>query len=277
MIITQKRCGSQCHNIKLLKQKKMKNIFLNFLAVAVIFIVSSCNKDTEYTATQSFPNANTAYLKINYASMYPANPSVQIAINDVRVSGAITGRTPFPGGGYNTSGSNFPDYLAVKAGVNKVSIVSLNKGTQNDSLVLFFTNFTLDAGKHYTAHIADTGSKTRAFLQEDILGFSDTTSRYRFVNLMPNVPLADLYYGTTLVSTGIPYLGSSAYFDLPSPATSLGWFIRETGSSPTSTALATYLSSNTSIRGRIYTAFALGYKGQTATTTKPYISFFLVQ
>ena len=255
----------------------MKNIVLNFLAVAMIFVVSSCNKDTEYKAPQTFPNGNTAYLKINYASLHATNPSVQIAINDVRVSGSITGRTPFPGGGFNTSGSSFPDYLAVKAGVNKLSIVGLNRGTQKDSVVMFFTNINLQAGKFYTAHVTDTAARTQALLLEDVLGFKDTTSRYRFVNLMPNVPLVDLYYGTTLVSSAIPYLNSSAYFDLPSPLLTAAWTIRETGTAPTSTALATFTSTNTSLRGRVYTAFALGYRGQTLATTRPYISFLLNQ
>ena len=245
--------------------------------MSVILIVSSCNKDTDYKATQTFPNGATAFLKINYASLYPTNPGVQLSVNDQRVSGVITGRTPFPGGGFNTSGSNFPDYLAVKAGTNKVSVGVATTGSNVPSKVLFFDNFTFEVGKHYTAHIADTGIKTKALFLEDVLGFADTTSRYRFVNLMPNVPLIDLYYGPTLVSTGIPYLGNSAYFDLPSPAVALAWTIRETGTAPTSTALATYTSANTSTRGRIYTAFALGYKGQTAANTKPYISFFLNQ
>lgn len=259
------------------KTTNMKNIVLNFLAVAMIFFVSSCNKDTEYKAPQTFPNGNTAYLKINYASLHATNPSVQIAINDVRVSGSITGRTPFPGGGFNTSGSSFPDYLAVKAGVNKLSIVGLNRGTQKDSVVMFFTNINLQAGKFYTAHVTDTAARTQALLLEDVLGFKDTTSRYRFVNLMPNVPLVDLYYGTTLVSSAIPYLNSSAYFDLPSPLLTAAWTIRETGTAPTSTALATFTSTNTSLRGRVYTAFALGYRGQTLATTRPYISFLLNQ
>ena len=259
------------------KTTNMKNIILNFLAVAMIFVVSSCNKDTELKAPQTFPNGNTAYLKINYASLHATNPSVQIAINDVRVSGSITGRTPFPGGGFNTSGSSFPDYLAVKAGVNKLSIVGLNRGTQKDSVVMFFTNINLQAGKFYTAHVTDTAARTQALLLEDVLGFKDTTSRYRFVNLMPNVPLVDLYYGTTLVSSAIPYLNSSAYFDLPSPLLTAAWTIRETGTAPTSTALATFTSTNTSLRGRVYTAFALGYRGQTLATTRPYISFLLNQ
>lgn len=253
----------------------MKNNLLNMLFVALVFVAGSCNKDTEYLATRSFPDANTTYLKINYGSMYPTNPGVQLSVNGERVSGLITGRTPFPGGGFNTNGSNFPDYLALKSGANTLSIAIPKKNTNTDSIVLFSTNLTLDAAKNYTAHITDTGSKTKALLIEDVLDFADTTSRYRFVNLMPNVPLIDLYYGTTLVSTGIPYLGSSVYFDRPTPAASAAWTIRETGTLPASTALATYTSANTYIKGRMYSAFALGYKGQTATATKPYISFLL--
>ena len=259
------------------KTTNMKNIILNFLAVTMIFVVSSCNKETDYKATQTFPTGNTAYLKVNYASLHASNPSVQIAINDVRVSGSIVGRTPFPGGGFNTGGASLPDYLAVNAGVNKLSIVGLNRGTQRDSVVMFFTNINLQAGKFYTAHVTDTAARTQALILEDILGFKDTTSRYRFVNLMPNVPLVDLYYGTTLVSSAIPYLNSSAYFDLPAPAVALPWSIRETGTPPTSTALAVLTEVRTSTRGRMYTAFALGYRGQTLATTRPYISFLLNQ
>ena len=77
--------------------------------------------------------------------------------------------------------------------------------------------------------------------------------------------------------SAIPYLNTSAYFDLPAPVTTASWFIRETGTAPTSTALAFFTEIRTSTRGRVYTAFALGYKGQTLATTRPYISFLLNQ
>lgn len=253
----------------------MKKTFINILIASLVFGAISCNKDANFKATRSFADASTSYLKINYLSSYPTNPSVQLSINGERVSGLIKGRTPFPGGGFNTSGASFPDYLALKSGSNVLSIAIPKINTNVDSILLFSTSLTLDAAKYYTAHVSDTGSKTKSFLIEDILDFSDTTCRYRFVNMMPNVPLIDLYYGTTLVSTGIPFLGTSAYFDRAVPATSLAWTIRETGTLPTSTALATYSSTNTILRGRMYTAFALGYKGQTASTTRPYISFLL--
>ncbi|MGB4845130.1 MAG: DUF4397 domain-containing protein [Ferruginibacter sp.] len=253
----------------------MKKIFIYIPVLAILILAASCNKDPEYTATQSFAEPATSFLKINYLSLYPTNPQVQLSINGERVSGLITGRTPFPGGGYNTNGSNFPDYLALKSGSNVLSIAIPKKLTNTDSILLFNTSLALDAAKYYTAHVTDTGSKTKAVLIEDILDFNDTTCRYRFLNMMPNVPLLDVYYGTTLVAGSIPYLGTSNYIDIPSPAAALAWTIRETGTLPTSTALATYTSSNTAIKGRVYSAFALGYKGQTSTLTKPYISFLL--
>lgn len=253
----------------------MKKIFIYIPALVILVLAASCNKDPEYLASQSFLGASNSFLKINYLSAYPTNPQVQLSINGERVSGLITGRTPFPGGGYNTNGSNFPDYLALKSGVNILSIAIPKKNTNTDSIQLFSTSLNLNAAKYYTAHVTDTGSKTKAVLLEDDLIFNDTTCRYRFLNMMPNVPLIDVYYGTTLVVAGIPYLASSIYIDIPSPATATSWFIRETGTSPTSTALATYLSANTALKGRVYSAFALGYKGQTSTLTRPYISFLL--
>lgn len=253
----------------------MKKIFIYIPVLAILILAASCNKDPKYTATQSFVDETTSFLKINYLSAYPTNPQVQLSINGVRVSGLITGRTPFPGGGFNTNGASFPDYLALKAGTNILSIAIPNRNTNTDSILLFSTSLTMTAAKYYTAHVTDTGSKTKAVLIEDILNFNDTTCRYRFLNMMPNVPLIDLYYGTALVVSGIPYLGTTNYIDIASPATATSWFIRETGTSPTSTALATYVSANTALKGRMYSVFALGYKGQTSAITRPYISFLL--
>ncbi|WP_462221680.1 DUF4397 domain-containing protein [Ferruginibacter sp.] len=256
----------------------MKKIIKNTLLISIIAITAGCTKKIEYLAERTFITTDNALLKINYLSAYAANPGVQLAINNTRVSGLITGRTPFPGGGYNTNGSNFPDYLAVTPGTNTLSIAIPKKGTNTDSVLLFTASLTMAANKNYTAHVSDTAAKTKVVLIEDNLSYVDAgTSKYRFVNMMPNVPFIDLYYGTTKVATGIPYLGFSNYFSLPFSTTVTSWDIRETGTSPTSTVLATYSSTNTTLNQRIYTAFALGYKGSTATNTKPYISFLLNQ
>ncbi|MEO6406746.1 MAG: DUF4397 domain-containing protein [Ferruginibacter sp.] len=254
----------------------MKKIFLYTSLAALLFIVNSCEKDTVYRAERTFTNPGTALLKINYASAYATNPSVQLSINDVRVSGLIAGRTPFPGGGYNTNGSSFGDYLSLTPGTNVLSISIPKKNTNVDSVLLYKTTLTLEANKNYTVHVADTFARTKSLLVTDNLNFPDVnTSRFKFVNLIPNAPLVDLYYGTTKVASAIPYLGSSAEFTLPAtPAIIASWAIRETGTSPTSTALATYISSNTLLNQRVYTVFSMGYKSGTGVLL-PFVSFFL--
>jgi Domain of unknown function (DUF4397) len=259
----------------------MKKTIINTLLILIIVIAGSCKKQTEYLAERTFVQADNALLKINYLSAYTANPSVQLSINNTRVSGLIAVRNPFPGGGFNTSGQNFPDYLALTPGATALSIAIPKKNTNADSVLLFTTNLILTAAKNYTVHVSDTAANTKAVLLEDDISLPAAgTSKYRFVNMMPNVPLIDLYYGTTKVAAGIPYLGSTGYFNLPSvPAVALPWTIRETGTLPTSTALATYTSGNTLLNQRVYTAFASGYKNPPvpATVKIPFISFLLNQ
>ncbi len=256
----------------------MNKIIINSFIAATVLLAVSCKKDIDYKTDSSFVEPSTALLKINYLSAYTTNPSVQLAINGERVSGLIAGRTPFPGGGFNTNGSSFPDYLAVKPGANVLKISIPKRLTNVDSIVLFTGNLSLEATKNYTAHITDTFAKTKMLVIEDSMWAAPRgQSKYRFLNMMPNVPFIDLYFGTTKVAGAIPYLGSSAYFYIPVPATSLTWSIRETGTSATSTALATYLSGNTSTSQRVYSVFALGYKGSTAANTRPFVSFLLTR
>lgn len=256
----------------------MKKIIISATFVALLASMVGCEKNVEYTATRDLLDSQSALLKINYGSLYPANYPVQLSINGERVSGLITNRTPFPGGGYNTSGSNFPDYLALEPGSKTLTIAIPKKGTSVDSVVLFTNTFTIAGNKNYTAHVTDTFTKTKLYLDEDNLEITAVgTSKYKFVNIMPNVPAVDLYFGTEKVASNITYLSSSPYFTIANPAVATSWFIREAGTSPTSTALATYLSANTYIPRRVYTVFAVGYKGSTATATRPYVSFFLTK
>ncbi len=256
----------------------MKKIIISAAFVAFLASMAGCEKNVEYNATRDLVDSQTALLKINYGSLYPANYPVQLSINGVRMSGLITGRTPFPGGGFNTSGANFPDYLALEAGSKTLTIAIPKKGTNVDSVVLFNSTFSIQAGKNYTAHVTDTFTKTKLYLDQDNLEAPATGfSRYKFVNIMPNVPAVDLYFGTEKVASNITYLSSSPYFTIANPSVITPWSIREAGTSPTSTALAVYSSANTYITRRVYTVFALGYKGSTATTTRPYVSFFLTQ
>jgi Domain of unknown function (DUF4397) len=248
-------------------------------AFAIVICFLSCTKKTDYLATQTFKNGTDALLKINYLSAYPANPNVQLSIDGIRVSGLIVGRTPFPGGGFNTNGSSFPDYLSLTPGSKKLSIAIPKKNTNEDSVVLYTTQLVIEAGKYYTAHVTDTFAKTKSVLLEDVFDyFSSGLSKYRFINMMPNVALADLYYGPTKIAGGISYLASSNYFTLPSvPAVTDTFKIRETGTAATSTPLAFFISGSTVLNQRTYSVFTSGYKSATATATKPYVSFLLNQ
>ena len=89
--------------------------FLSF-GLLLILLVSGCEKNVIAYGESSLVGADQALLKVNYASLYALNPGVQILINDKRVSPLLFGRTPFPGGGYNTNGDARPDYLAVPQG-----------------------------------------------------------------------------------------------------------------------------------------------------------------
>jgi hypothetical protein len=252
-------------------------LYIGTLLLAVGVLATSCNKEFELIAASDNVAPGQSLLKINFASAYAANPGVQFKLNDVRISPVITARYPFPGGGFNTGGGSQADYLTVSPGNNALSISIPKKNSDTDSVQVFKTNITLDPDKAYSVHIADTAANTKVLVTVEDRSQPDTgKTRFRFVNLMPNVAALDLYYGTTLVAANVPYMGMSNYITMPVPTTALAWTIREAGSAATSTALATYTSASTTQSQRVYTAFAMGYKGETTAARKPYISFYRV-
>jgi hypothetical protein len=255
----------------------MKKLFIISSSLfAVLIFIAGCKKnEIKYGEFTNITSSN-ALLKINYTSVYASNPAVQFKINKERVSPLITARTPYPGGGFNTGGLSNPDYLALYAGNPEFSISIPNKGTNLDSVALLSKTITLESGNSYTAHVTDTGANMKLLLLVDSIAKPDSGyAKFRFVHLMPNVAAIDLYFGTTVVAANIPYLTSSKYFTVAIPSSATAWFIREAGASPTSTALATYSSASTYNNQRVYTAFAMGYKGLTDVIRKPYISFLL--
>lgn len=252
----------------------MKKYFFTTITSVVLVIQFGCNKNEIKYGDFDLISNNNANLKVNFTSAYASNPDIQFKIDGKRVSNAIKTRTPFPGGGYNTGGGSTPDYLAVKTGSIAFTASVPQKGTEIDSILLFSTNLDLTGGSFSTLNISDTGASTSSLLVTDDRVSPDSGFvKYRFVNLMPNVPSIDLYNGTTLVASGIAYKSASNYFTLQLPASS-AWSIRAAGSS---TNLATYSSASTITNARSYTAFAQGYAGSTDATRKPYISFFLTK
>ncbi len=258
-----------------MKKRILKYTFF----VSAAFLLFACTKNSGVTN-----QAYTAYgitstqgqLKINLAFAYTiSNATMLIKINGNVVSNALATRTPFPGGGYNTNGSNYALYLNVPIGSNAVSVVIPKVGTNTDSVVLFNKTVTIPDNAPYTLHIADTATTTQSLLvKNNIDNLPTDYCRYRFVNLMPNMPSVDLYKDGILMQTGIAYMAASATFEIPYTTGTPSWTIRPNGAAVTTAAVATYASTNTLQKNVVLTVFAMGYNGQTGTRL-PYLSFIL--
>jgi hypothetical protein len=166
-------------------------IFAPFIAFLLLVLFTGCEKNEIVYSDYKLVSPNDAFLKINFNIAYYNNPSFFIKVNGARVSPLINTRYPFPGGGYNTLGDSRADYLKVSPGDLQLSVVLPKKGTAVDSLEIFKTSINLASGKNYTLHLADTAN-IKSLLTEDNVSVPDSGfARYRFVNLMPNVPSID--------------------------------------------------------------------------------------
>ncbi|MES2332833.1 MAG: DUF4397 domain-containing protein [Bacteroidota bacterium] len=267
-----------------------KYILQYFIPVVALCLLYACKKSDGVT-NQPYLAYGTAgtngQLKINIAYAYTINSAnALIKLNGTAVSNLLAGRTPFPGGGFNTNGSNFAIYLAVPTGANAVSVVIPKVGTNVDSIVLYSTTVTIPDNSPYTLHITDTlvsstVNNTKSVLVKNLIPNIDTgRALYRFVNLMPNVPSVDLYLNGILVKGGAGYLVATDTFSIRTgvnapgytPSTTATWAIRPAGAASTTTALATYASASPLASQGVFTAFAMGYSGG-LTTRLPFISF----
>ncbi|WEK21389.1 MAG: DUF4397 domain-containing protein [Candidatus Pedobacter colombiensis] len=269
----------------------MKKISITLVCtLALALTIIGCGKVVlDYGAVEKL-SADQALLKVNYVSAYADNRSVFFKINGQRVSNLLTGRTPFPGGGYNTGGANNSNLLIINSGTVNFSVIQPHKIDNGlDSVVLYSTAFQAEAGKNYNLHITDTAATTKNVLTQQDLTLPDSSVvRYKFINLMPNVSSIDLYYGATsataadqstdsLVMGNVNYLQMSDSFTLKAGVLKT-WKIRIAGAPKTAaTVLASYSSTSVVANQRVFTAFACGYSGKATPAQKPYISFFLVR
>lgn len=246
-----------------------------YTLLLLALVLSGCKKESSVTVIPESNDPNNARLKVIYASAYSIRDSVQIKLNDVRVSNTFLGNsttnlpTPFPGGGLNTGGDARPFYLSVPAGETKIFISVPKKNTIIDSIIRFSGQTNLIAGRYYSAYLTDTMVTSRLVLVEDNLSPVDTgVSRFKFVNLIPNVPALDVYFGTQLVTANVSYGSASPEFTVRRDALG-GWLIRAAGAPATSTAIAAYpgtviAPTNFTVPNqRVMTVFAKGYSGGT--------------
>lgn len=270
----------------------MKKINLKYiLPFFTMALVYACSKDAGVT-NQPYSvygiNANQGQLKINLGFAYTINyNTLLLKINDSVVSNSLTTRTPFPGGGYNTNGSNFALYLGVKQGDNTVAVVIPKFGTNIDSVVLYKTTVTIPDNKAYTLHIADTMvnssvNNTKSILVNNIINDMDTGwCRFKFVNMIPNLSAVDLYLNGVKIKSAIPFMTATDTFSVRTGVYQPGytgatttWAIRPAGALSTSTATASYANANGLQSQKVMTIFSMGYSGLTGTRL-PYVAFTL--
>ncbi|MBI1341846.1 MAG: DUF4397 domain-containing protein [Terrimonas sp.] len=237
----------------------MKNKIISATIILGLAGILSCKKQAspDIPLLRTPANIQQAFVKLNYASAYKNNPAVQLKINGVRVSSTINYAYPFPGGGLNTGGGSQADYFATEATSAAFAVTIPKAASTADSTQLFIGTANLTAGNYYSFHIADTGSSARSSLIMENMSQPDSGfTRYRFVNLMPDLPGVDLYFAGTLVAGNIPFMGKSNEFTLVQ-GTGGKWEIKPAGSG---TSLATYPSGTYTVPNqRVMTVFSRGY------------------
>lgn len=251
----------------------MKKFFLCLLLFAcAATLFWSCKKNILNVSPYDYTDGN-ALLKINYSSPYAKNPGVQVKINGEKVSSLITYSTPYPGGGLNTGGNTYADYLSVKAGANKIRLSIPKAGSTEDSVVLYETDLSLTANQYQTVHFTDTATNTQAILLRDADNKPDSGyTQFTFINLIPGSTL-DLYFGTTMVASNIAYKQATPPFKLPAGQNaSNNWTLRTAGG--TTTLGTPYTSASSVANQRVFTVYARGYIGPaTSDIRSPKISF----
>jgi len=251
----------------------MKKIFFyTLLLLCAGTAFWSCEKNVLNVSPYDYTDGN-ALLKINYSSPYAKNPAVQIKINGEKVSSLVTYSTPYPGGGLNTGGNTYADYLSVKPGSNKIRLSIPKTGSTEDSIMLYETDINLTANQYQTAHFTDTLANTQAVLVQDAANKPDSgLTMYTFVNLIPNSTL-DLYFGTAKVASNVAYKQATERFTLPSGQNgSNNWTLRTAGG--TTTLGTAYTNTATVANQRVFTVYARGYLGlATSDIRSPKISF----
>lgn len=239
-------------------KKILKYSLFTFLAGTLLW---SCKKNVLTVSPYDYTDGK-ALLKINYSSPYAKNPAVQIKINGEKVSSLVTYSTPYPGGGLNTGGNTYADYLSVNPGMNSLRLSIPKAGSTDDSVVLYETSINLFADQYQTVHFTDTAANTQAVWVRDADNKPDSgLVQYTFVNLIPGSNL-DLYFGTTKVASDVAYKQATAPFTLPA-GTSNTWSLRMAGG--TTTIGTTYSSTSTVANQRVFTVYSRGYLGLPTT------------
>lgn len=239
-------------------------LYLSCFCLAAVSIFS-CSKSVNSNLPIGSASSENANLKIVNANAYATNYSLQLKVNNDRISNNISYNTPFPGGGLNTGGSNVPWYMSVYPGATNITMSLPKAGTNEDSVVLVNRLITTQASKYYTAFFTDTAANTKVVLVQDNIEYlTGNTSKFKFVHLMPNVPAVDVYFGGVKVFSNVQYQQVTPEMHLTGGTTGV-WQIRTAGAAATATPIASYptTGSQTIPYRRGLTVYSRGYNGAT--------------
>lgn len=246
---------------------KTKNFYILTFVLAAIAIVISCKKNVLRVSPYDGVDGK-ALLKVNYASPYLRNPTLRIKLNDEIVSSGITYTTPYPGGGYNTQGNSYADYLSVVPGDVKLALVQTKVGSNVDSIVYYSATINLKPNAFQTVHITDTMVNETLNNTTNVItldyGTRPDSGRvlYRFINLIPNAGPLDLYYGPNKLVSGLDYKKFSDTFSMQSGASqTAGWILRKKDSTAILGSAYTASAAGVVANQRVFTVYARGYAG----------------
>ena len=262
-----------------LNKRIMNKFKISFTVIlATVLLMIACKKNELRQSPFDLIDGK-ALVKINYSCPYisrttplPAitNRSVWIRINGKVVSSGITYSTPYPGGGLNTGGNSFADYLSTTPGVNNISIVMLHQDPTKlgqDSVVLYAADIDLKADTYQTIHFTDTSVNTKHIITYDPYDKPDSGwVLYKFVNLIPNAGPLDLYHGTNKIASNIDFGEVSDTFRLQAGVIG-NWTLRKKDG--TVTLGSQYAGAASSVANqRVFTIYARGYDGLPTTDVR---------
>ena len=249
--------------------------YLYLFTATFLLLVTACKKNT-FKTTERYDPEGKALVKFGLFSMYPTSTPLTLYQNDVKLSASIPSPYGYPGGGFNTGGNSYADYLAIDPGNVKFDIKSVYPNTNYILSNIFSQNYQLQANKKYTILIADTAASTTSVLLED--QFPATLDSgyafFRITNIIPNAASLDFYKNDSLIAADVKYKSSTDLIKLKSSLADT-FAIRPAGS-PGGYALSatTYYRLAVNTNKRIYTLVSRGYIGAT-TPRNPTISLII--
>ncbi|MBN9298307.1 MAG: DUF4397 domain-containing protein [Filimonas sp.] len=277
---------------------KLSKILLGLAVVSVSILAYSCKKN-EFRTNEYLDATGLAQIKVVCFSPDSANPSVQIYINDERVSNnvAITNQ-PFPGGGYNTGGDTYNGYLAIAPGNAKFRFVQATSYSSIITKDLFTTSVNLEPSAKQLVFLADTGVNRQLYAVKCETDRPDSGyAKIQFVNNMANtanIPISVVFNiknTDTLMAhqlkfkdvkdfVKVPTYFSGATVKLfPSDSLKVGKSVsgKDSVYAPATALLGQSYVFNGLSNRKVYTCAARGIYKSTNTVALPKVSFIIVQ